>query len=371
MSAALGKLTLAAVLVLAVVPARADILVGVAGPLSGELGPLGQQMQTGASEAIAAINATGGVDGQMLKLEAIHDGCDAKKADAAANQLAADGAALVAGHLCLKASIAGAAVYAADRVVQISPGTTFGKFTDARPGPGIFRLAGRDDSEGAFAGAMLADRFRDRKIAIVDDRSAYGTTLAEAVLAALTAAGGTAAVRDSYDAGGKDYSPLVSRLEDSAIDAVFIADSAPEIAIIAREIREIRERGLATVIVSGDALLDQAYGAKAGDAADGTLVAYPADPRHAPAAAPVVAALAERKIEAGGYVLPAYAAVQVWAAAAKAAGSTDFDKVVAALQGGQFATVIGNVTFDEKGDLRAPAYQWYVWHGGDFLPEGM
>jgi branched-chain amino acid transport system substrate-binding protein len=361
------RLAAIAAILLAALPARADVVIGVAGPMSGELAPLGQQMRDGAAAAVADINAAGGVNGQKLVLQAGDDGCNARTADAVANDLAAKGAVMVVGHLCLKASIAGAAVYAADGIVEISPGTTFPGFTDNRAGPGIFRLAGRDDAEGTFAGNMIAARFSGRNVAVVDDATAYGKALGDAAAAALDAAGRRIALRDAYTPGAKDYATLVSRIAAAGVEVLFLGGSNPEAAIIARA---LKARGLAVTIVSGDALLTPDYLSLAGDAVNGTLVAYPADPRRLPSAAAAVATFRAKGIDPAGYTLPSYAAVQAWAAAATAAASTGFDKVSAALQGGPFATVIGNVAFDSRGDRTAPAYEWYVWQGGDYVPAG-
>ena len=89
------------------------------------------------------------------------------------------------------------------------------------------------------------------------------------------------------------------------------------------------------MIVGGDDLLTEDYWRAAGDAADGTLLTFPPDARDNPEAAKVVEGFRKAGSEPEGYTLCTYAAVQVWAAAAAAAGSTDFDKVTAALAKGQ------------------------------------
>ena len=94
------------------------------------------------------------------------DKCDAKTADAVANQLAGKGAAMVVGHLCLSASLAASSVYVATSIIEISPATTWPDYTDKRPGPGIFRLAGRDDRQGVVAGEAIASRFADKAVAV-------------------------------------------------------------------------------------------------------------------------------------------------------------------------------------------------------------
>jgi branched-chain amino acid transport system substrate-binding protein len=111
--------------VLACGVARADVTIAVAGPMSGPFQMLGQEMRMGAFQAVADINRSGGVNGEMLRLEVMDDMCDARAADAVANQLAGRGALLVVGHVCLGASLAAASVYAKNRIVEISPATTF------------------------------------------------------------------------------------------------------------------------------------------------------------------------------------------------------------------------------------------------------
>ena len=71
-------------------------------------------------------------------------------------------------------SIPASLVYNQAKVVQITPASPHPKFTDQRPGPGVFRICGRDDQQGAVAGAFIASRFADRNVAVIDDKSAYG-----------------------------------------------------------------------------------------------------------------------------------------------------------------------------------------------------
>ncbi len=68
--------------------------------------------------------------------------------------------------------------------------------------------------------------------------------------------------------------------------------------------------------------------------------------------------------EPEGYTLGSYAAVQAWAAAAEIAGTTEAAKVAAALHGGTIPTVIGDLSWDAKGDLTHVSYAWYVWDDG-------
>ncbi len=340
---------------------HADTIIGVAGPMSGNFAIFGGEMRDGAAQAIGDINAAGGVNGAPLALQAMDDKCDPKTADAVANQLAGKGAVMVVGHLCLGASLAASSVYVANHIVEISPGTTWPDYTDKRPGAGIYRLAGRDDQQGVVAGQAIAKRFPNKAVAVIDDRSPYGKSLADATRVAMNAAGKREAFTEEYDPGTSDFTGLVDQLRAANIGVVYIGGYPNEAGLIARQ---IRAAGLDTVIVGPDALVTNEYLNVAGDAAEGTLVTFAPDARDNPGAADVVAAFRARGVEPEGYVLPSYAAVQVWAAAAKAAGSNDFDAVVKAMDSGRFTTVIGDLAFDAKGDMSLPGFVLYEWRGG-------
>ena len=73
--------------------------------------------------------------------------------------------------------------------------------------------------------------------------------------------------------------------------------------------------------------------------------------------------------EPEGYTLGSYAAVQAWAAAAEIAGSTEASQVGATLHSRTIPTVIGDLSWDHKGDLTHVNYAWFVWHNGQYTEE--
>ncbi len=121
-----------------------------------------------------------------------------------------------------------------------------------------------------------------------------------------------------------------------------------------------------TVLVSGEALLSDEYWAIAGPAGEGTLVTYYPDPRKIEAAGPVIAELEKAGKPSERYALLTYAAIQIFARAAEAAGSTDFKALVSAIDDGDFSTILGPISFDEKGDSSLPGYVWYEWKNGKY-----
>jgi branched-chain amino acid transport system substrate-binding protein len=354
-------------LVLATGSARAEIVIGTAGPMSGPFAIFGAQMMAGAEQAIADINAAGGVLGETLVLEVADDKCDRKQAESVANQMVGRGVALMVGHLCSGASIVAASVYADAGIVQISPGARDAKFTDDRAGAGVFRIVGREDQQGRVAGRYLAEKFADRRIAIVHDGSPYGQALADAARFAMNEAGKAETFSEGYPANERDPSALLARISAEAIDVLYYGGYHAEAGLI---VRRLHDAGLGTILVSGDALMTEEFLAIAGEAGNGALMTYPPDPARNDAASPVVEKLAAKGILAEGYILPAYAAVEAWAAAVNAAGTRDFAPVAQALAEDSFPTVLGTVAFDDKGDLTLPAYVIYEWRNGkyDYAP---
>jgi branched-chain amino acid transport system substrate-binding protein len=344
--------------------ARADILIAAAGPVTGPLAGLGEQMLTGVRQAVEDINARGGVLGEQLRLEIGDDQCDPKQAVAVANQLAAKGARLVAGHFCSGSSIPAAQVYTEESVVMISPASTNPALTESGSGF-VFRVCGRDDRQGLIAGKFIAERFAGKPVAILHDKTTYGKGLADATRDAMRAAGLTEALYDAYTAGEKDYTPVVSRLKQANIAAVFVGGYHTEAGLI---LRQMRDQGLGAALIGGDALVVREFWAIAGEAGEDAYFTFVADPRRSPAAAEVVKRFTAKGQAPEGYVLYSYAAVEVWARAAEKAGSAEAAKVAKALHADGFDTVLGRIRFDAKGDVDLPAFGIYRWSKGDYAP---
>jgi branched-chain amino acid transport system substrate-binding protein len=344
--------------------ARADILIAAAGPVSGPLASLGEQMLLGARQAVADINAAGGVLGQKLQLVVSDDQCDPKQAVSVANQLAARDIALVVGHFCSGATLPAADVYEQEGVVMISPAATNPDITEQGHRL-IFRTCGRDDRQGYVAGAYMARRFKGKRIAVLHDKSAYGRGIADATRKTLRDAGVTEALYDAYTAGEKDYTGLVSRLKQTGIEAVFVGGYHTEAGLI---LRQMQAQGMDAAFVGGDTLVLREFWSVAGEAAENAVFTFVKDPRRNPLAAEVIKGFTEQGKTPDGYVLYTYAAIEAWAEAAKRAGSLDAELVAAMLHGQSYETVIGKLTFDPKGDVDLPSFEIYRWSKGDYAP---
>ncbi|AWK89079.1 branched-chain amino acid ABC transporter substrate-binding protein [Azospirillum thermophilum] len=358
----LSLLAAVAATALSATAAKADITVAVAGPITGQYAAFGEQMKKGLEQAVADINAAGGVLGQKVKVEVGDDACDPKQAVAVANQLAKAGVKFVAGHFCSGSSIPASQVYAEEGILQISPASTNPKLTEQGL-KNVFRVCGRDDQQGVIAGKYLLDNFKGKNIAILHDKSAYGKGLADETQKALNAGGQKEKIYEAYTAGEKDYSALVSKLKQENIQAVYIGGYHTEAGLIARQ---MKDQGLNAPIISGDALVTNEYWSITGPAGEGTMMTFGPDPREMPEAKGAVEKFRKAGYEPEGYTLYTYAALQVWAQAANAAKSTDAAKVAEVLHKTTFDTAVGKIDFDAKGDLTKPAYVWYRWNNGQY-----
>ncbi len=345
-------------------PVRAaeEILIAVAGPMTGQYASFGEQMRRGAEMAVADINATGGVLGKKLKLTVGDDACDPKQAVAVANKFASQGVKFVAGHFCSGSSIPASKVYTEENILQISPASTNPKLTE-EGGANVFRTCGRDDQQGIVAGNFMADKYKGKKVAILHDKTAYGKGLADETKKQLNKRGVKEAMYEAYTAGEKDYSALVSKMKAEGVDVFYVGGYHTEAGLM---VRQAREQGYGVQLVSGDALVTDEYWKITGKAGEGTLMTFSPDPRKNPVAAPVVKKFRDGGYEPEGYTLYTYGAIQAWVGAINKAGAVDTKKTIKELRRNQFQTVLGTIGFDKKGDVTAPGYVFYVWKDGKY-----
>jgi branched-chain amino acid transport system substrate-binding protein len=115
------------------------------------------------------------------------------------------------------------------------------------------------------------------------------------------------------------------------------------------------------MLVGGDSLVTSEFWAITGPAGEGTRMTFGPDPRNKPQAKEVVAKFKAKGIDPEGYTLYTYAAFQVWSQAANKAKTTDAKKVAETIKSGKWPTVLGEWSFDKKGDITIIDYVWYEW----------
>ncbi len=341
--------------------AWADIIVGVAGPLTGPNAAFGAQLQKGAEQAAADINAAGGINGEKIKIVLGDDVSDAKQGVSVANKFASDGVKFVVGHFNSGVSIPASEVYAENGIVQVTPASTNPTFTE-RGLWNTFRTCGRDDQQGGVAGKYIADNFKSGKIAVVHDKTPYGQGLADETKKAMNAAGVKEVLYEGVTPGDKDYSALIAKMKQAGVTLVYWGGLHTEAGLI---MRQMKDQGIKAPMMSGDGIVSNELASIAGDAVDGTLMTFAPDPRKNPNAKELVEKFRKAGFEPEAYTLYSYAALQIIAQAATKAKSTDGQKVAEAMKAsGPWKTAIGDIGFDKKGDITRPDYVMYKWGKG-------
>jgi branched-chain amino acid transport system substrate-binding protein len=187
--------------------------------------------------------------------------------------------------------------------------------------------------------------------------------LADETRKALNAGGVKEAMDDSITPGEQDYSAFVAKLKQARIDVLYYAGYPVEAGSI---VRQMKQQDLATVMVSGDAIVSRDFWAVTGPAGEGTMMTFAPDPTRDPRNAGVVGRLKAADRLTDGYPLFAYAAIEAWADAATKAGGLDPRKVADQLHADSFDTTRGVIRFDAKGDVEGANYVLYRWHDGEY-----
>jgi branched-chain amino acid transport system substrate-binding protein len=346
--------------------AEADIRIGVAGPMTGVYAWAGDRYLRGTGLAVEDLNAKGGVLGQRVELISGDDFCDVDQAVALANKLASDGVVFVAGHWCSHASIAAAKAYEETKILMISPSSASAKLTD-EGGPNVFRVYGRDDRQGAMVADYLVEHWAGKGIAILDDGTTWGAGVADGARRRLQERGVTAVADETITPDEPEYSDVVARMQAAGVEVLFLGGYHREAGLI---LRQARDHGYDLQLIANSAMALEDFPLIVGPELEGTVMVAVTDMRSSAQARDVVERFRAQGHEPAGVTLNAYAAVQVWAEAAEAAGSLDFDAVVEAMHSRQFDTVLGTIGFDEKGDVTGfEPWQWFVWQAdGTYVP---
>jgi len=177
--------------------------------------------------------------------------------------------------------------------------------------------------------------------------ASMATAMGAATLAVATA---------TYFMGVKDDSSATAALVVAGIITVLMP------LIPFQQLRQLRAQGVKAPFMGADGIADEEFASIAGPGAEGTLMTFGPDARKRAEAKDIVAKFRAKNFEPQAYTLYSYAAVQVIKQAAEAAKSLDPKKVAAQIKSGQkFNTVIGQLSYDKKGDVTRIDYTVYVW----------
>lgn len=366
----LGLAAAAAMVAVGTGTATAQVKIGVAGPITGGSAAFGAQLKNGAEQAVKDINAAGGILGQKLDLVVGDDRADPKEGVSVANKFVGDGVKFVIGHFNSGVTIPSSLVYKDNGIMSITPASTNPCVTDRKLGPCgddkkthagllVFRTCGRDDQQGTVAGNFIAKNYANKKVVIIHDKTTYGLGLATETRKAMTAKNVKAVMFEGVNKDDKDFSALVSKIKAQRADLVYWGGLHDTGGLI---IRQMRDQGVKAPLMGGDGIVSDEFSVIGGPGVEGTLMTYGPDPRKRPEAKTIVEKFRALNFEPEAYTLYSYAAVEVLKQAAEAAKSLEPKKVADKVYSGmKFKTVIGELSYDKKGDVTRLDYVMYVW----------
>lgn len=345
--------------------AHAEIVIGLIAPLTGPVAAYGEQVKNGAQVAVDEINKKGGILGEQVVLKLADDAGEPKQGVSAANQLVAEGIRFVVGPVTSGVAIPASDVFAENGILMVTPTATAPDLTN-RGLTNILRTCGRDDQQAEVAAAYVIKNLKDKRVAVINDKGAYGKGLADSFKKTVNAGGVTEVFDDALTPGEKDLSALVSRLKAEKVDVVYFGGYHPEAGLL---VRQIKDAGAQITVIGGDGLSNSEFWNIGSEAAAGTVFTNAADALKNADSKAAADALAAAKIPAEAFTLNAYAAVEVLKAGIEKAGSAeDSEAVTTALKSGEpIATAIGAVTYGEAGDLTSQAFSLYKWEGGKIV----
>lgn len=347
--------------------AQADDLVvkiGHAGPLTGNIAHLGKDNENGARLALEEYQAKGvTIGGKKVKFELISedDQGDPKTGNIVAQRLVDAGVKGVVGHLNSGVSIPASRIYNQAGIVMVSPSSTNPTLTQ-QGFPFVFRTMSNDIQQGTVLGKFATSKL-GKKVAIIDDRTAYGQGLADEVEKGVKASGGSVSSREFTTNQSTDFMAILTKVKSQNPDVVVYTGMDAQGGPMLKQMRQL---GIAAkfmtgdggctldfIKLAGDAISDKAYCSQAGLPLD-QLTDKTFRERYKK----------RFGIEVQVYAPYAYDAASAIVEAMKAANSVEPAKYQPFLKKVAFKGAGGNVAFDDKGDVKAGAITVYQFRAG-------
>lgn len=341
------------------------VKIGHVGPTSGQIAHLGKDNENGAKLAIEEANAKGiTVDGKKVKFELLteDDAADGKQATQVAQKLMDAKVVGVVGHLNSGTSIPASAIYNAAGVAQISPSATNPKLTN-QGFKGVFRMVANDIAQGTAIGNYAVKGMGGKKIAIIDDKTAYGVGLADETEKAVKAAGAAVVIREALaNEKEQDFKGVLTKVKAKAPDVIMFGGMDAQAGPMLKQMKAL---GIKAKFISGDGAQSAELIKLGGDAAEGSYATTAGLPKEKMPQGPAFYDKFKAKFNADVQVYApfTYDATNVLIAAIAKVG-TDPAKIIDAVKQTSMDGVTGKLAFDDKGDIKDGAVTVFQVKGG-------
>jgi branched-chain amino acid transport system substrate-binding protein len=335
------------------------VKIGQVSPLTGPQAHLGKDNDNGARLAIDEANARGvTLAGRKVKFVLLSedDQADPKTATIVAQKLVDAQVKGVIGHLNSGASIPASKIYYDAGIPEISPSATAIKYTD-QGFKTAFRTMTNDRQQGKVLGEFMVKKMGGKRVAIIDDRTAYGQGLADEVEKAVKGSGGEVVAREYTSDKATDFSAILTSIKGKNPDVLFFGGMDPQGAPMAKQMQSL---GLKAKFIGGDGLQTTEFLKLASAAAEGVTASSPGLPIDSMPGGKAFRAKFTAKYGAiQNYAPYAYDAVTAMITAMEKAGSAEPAKYLTELPKIRFAGVTGEIGFDAQGDVLGGAITLY------------
>jgi branched-chain amino acid transport system substrate-binding protein len=355
-------------------PVQADetILIGLAGPLTGPSARIGKDLENGAQLAIADANAQKPtLKGKPVtfKLLSEDDQSDPRTAVAVAQRLVDEGVAGVVGHWNTGTSIPAARIYHDAGIAQVAPVATGHGYTQ-QGFDTSFRVMGHDDDGGHYAGDYAVKVLKAKRIAVIDDRTAFGQGLADEFIKSLAAQGLQPVAREYVDDKTVDFSAVLTTVRSKNADLIFFGGVDSQAAPLARRIKQL---GMNTQLMGAGGFVSQTFLTLAQKEGEGVVALEPGLPlEQMPGGKAFEQAYRDRyKTHIELHAPFAYDATRVLIAAIEQAGSADPADYLPKLRAIHYQGVTGTIAFDAQGNLQQPSFTLYRVVDGKWQPQSV
>jgi branched-chain amino acid transport system substrate-binding protein len=349
--------------------AQTTVTIGSASPLSGPGAHQGKDIENGARMAIDDLNAKNLViGGKKIKwaLQAEDDASDPKQGTAVAQKLVDAKVAAVVGHLNSGPTVPASKIYYNAGIPQISPAATTPLYTHQGFNT-AFRVVANDNMVGSTLAKYAIGTLKAKKIAVIDDRTAFGQGLADEFAKSVKQMGGAQIVsRQFTNDKAIDFNSILTQIRAKQPDVIFYGGMD---AVAGPMLKQMKALGIAAKFVSGDGVCSEKLPQLAGDALGDDKVTCVVAGGVTGAEEAGMQSFTQRyrerfKIPLQTYAPYAYDGVMVFAAAMQKADSVEPAKFLPALARIQYQGVTGAIAFDPKGDLRNAALTLYTYRQG-------
>ena len=349
--------------------AQASVRIGTASPLSGPGAHQGKDIENGARMAIDDLNAKGiAIGGKKVKwvLQPEDDASDPKTGAAVAQKLVDARVAGVVGHLNSGTTVPASKIYHDAGIPQISPAATTPQYT-AQGYKTAFRVVASDRLIGKTLANYAVTTLKAKKIAVIDDRTAFGQGLADEFNRSVRSGKAAKIVsRQFTNDKASDFTAILTQIRGQDPDVIFYGGMD---AVAGPMLKQMKALGLRAKLVSGDGICSEKLPQLAGDALGDDKVICVVAGGVTGAEEAKFNAFVERyrqryKMPLQTYAPYAYDSVMVLATAMQQAKSSDPAKYLPFLAKAQYQGITGNIAFDPKGDLKNAALTMYTYRQG-------